>query len=339
MNFMKKDEFLLLMVHCEGRAKEWQLPGGRQHILSVEERARLREVGIQTAHEQPAWNLIEPSKGVYDFDYLENIITRNRDAGLKSLIQISGWNLPEWMPNEWRARRDDGTYEDEMLSLWNEEAQEYSDHYYQLMIDNFPTDDVAFFFGEFQGGEGALPSTWCIYDDFALEEFHSKFGSEARPVPDAPETLEWMGNKIIEHYVRKSKILYPSYKEVWNEQQYLMDRWTKASGNYVQPDIMKKQREMFPDACIVLLQYTYFDSSHDERDVNWVDNLVDVSQCEVLVEAMFCKGLPETTPKAIAKGFRGQVVMPANEPSHTSLDDGMINAIRDSHNLWMESRE
>ena len=53
---------------------------------------------------------------------------------------------------------------------------------------------------------------------------------------------------------------------------------------------------------------------------------------------MFCEGLPTTTPKAIAKGFRGQIVQPANAIEGEAFTQGMVDAIRNSHNQWVESR-
>ena len=330
MNFMSKEEYLLLMVNCETRAEGFDA----QHILSTAERARLREVGVQTAHEQPAWRRIEPQQGQYDFAYLDNIINRNRDAGLKSLIQLAGWRIPPWMPNEWKARQQGGHFEPEMLSIWNEEAQTHADNYCQSVMDHYPEEDVGFFFGEFQGGEGALPPTSCFYDDAALADYRSIYGNTAFPDLNTQETTEWFGNSVINHFVRRSKLFYQRNKEVWNEQQRLMDRWNKSYGNYVQPDIMREYRRVFSDASIVLLQYTYFDNSHTQDEIDWVDNLIRISNCETIVEAMYCRGLPTTTPKAIEKGFRGQIVMPVNEIGKHALEQWEVDNIRNSHNLW-----
>ena len=88
----------------------------------------------------------------------------------------------------------------------------------------------------------------------------------------------------------------------------------------------------------MLLQYTYYDDAHGQDNVEFVDMLRDEIGCEVIVEAMFCSGLATTTPKAIAHGFRGQVVRPAIDLDMTSLPEHEVNAIRDSHQLWMASR-
>lgn len=337
MRFMQDDEFLLLMSHCEDRGvDDWR----KQHILTISERIRLREVGIKTSHEQPAWLRVEPSRGNYDFGYIDKIINCNREAGLKSLIQLCGWRLPKWMPNEWRARQKDGVYEDETLSFWNEEAQEYSDNYYRTVINHYAgQEDVTFFFGEFQGGEGAYPSTWPLYDQAALDDYKRVFGTSAHPIPDTPDTLRWFGSKVGQHMQRKQAILYPLRKEIWNAQQYLMDTWTKSFGNFVQADVMELHRMTWPDANIVLLQYTYFDSSHTIHNERHVDNLVWMTKCDVIAEAMFCLGLPTTTPKAIAKGFRGQIICPAHKEEEKSLEGWMVDNIRKSHDLWKQVHE
>lgn len=332
MNFMKQDEFLLLMSHCEDRAIGFET----QYILSTQDRARLYDAGIRTSHEQPAWARIEPSRGNYDWGYLDRIITRNRDAGLKSLIQLSGWRVPKWCPNEWRAMRKEGHYEEEQLSFWNKEAQDYVDSFYQAVINHYPDEDVGFFFGEFQGGEGALPPTWCLFDWAAKEDYKKVYGEFAEPTMDDPDTLHWLGRSIIEHTIRVQRFLYPKHKEVWNAQQWLMNQWNKGFGNFIQPELLQIFKKEFPDACIVLLQYTYFDDAHPQENVEYVDMLRDISGCEVIVEAMFCSGLPKTTPKAIMKGFRGQIVHVVNDFGASRMEDWMVDNVRNSHNLWKE---
>jgi hypothetical protein len=298
----------------------------------------LREAGIQTSSEQPSWNSIEPSKGNYNFDYMDRLIHINREAGMKTLFHISGWRNPDWMPVEWLSKTKDNRYDRELLSFWNEEAQEYSDNFYRLLYEKYNDPDIAFVFAEWQGGEGAMPPNLCFYDNFALENYKNVYGTDAKPELGKPETMEWLGNKIIEHFVRKTEILYPRYKEMWNMQQYLMDTWTKAFGNFVQTDILRRYHELHPDGLVVLLQYTYYDSSHDDNNVRYVDMLQSISNAEVIVEAMFSKGLPITTPKAVAKGFRGQIIHPARDPG-SHLEDYEVENIRNSHNLWKAMNE
>lgn len=343
MNFMGSEEFLLLMCHNETRENDHNEPTVHfqktEYIFNVADRKRLYDVGIRTAHEQPAWQTIEPSKGEYNFDYLDMIINRNREVGIKSLMQLHGWRVPYWIPNEWRARTREGVYEKETVSMWNEEAQKHGDKLYRTLDKHYMDQpDVMFFLGEYQGGEGAYPPTWALYDDCALEDYKKTYGTSAVPIPDTPDTLDWFGKKIIEHYIRRGKLLYPKYHEIWNEQQFLMDTWTKSFGNFVQLDIHKEYRRLFPKSCIVSCQCTYYDSSHLQNNVEFVDNLRNTTGCEVIVEAMYCAGLPNTTPRAIAQGFRGQLVRPGFEGGASHLEDWHVNNIRVSNEQWRRSK-
>ncbi|HEY9246024.1 MAG TPA: hypothetical protein VIO11_04170, partial [Candidatus Methanoperedens sp.] len=253
-------------------------------------------------------------------------------------IQIPGWRIPPWMPNEWRAKRENGMFESEQLSLWNEEAQNYVDTYCQLVINRYKSNDIFFFLGEFQGGESTYPPTSCFFDNATLLDYHSKFGDDGSPNITDANTVQWFANKIVQHHLRRAKIFYPPYKELWDCKQELMDRWSKAYGNYSQPDILEAYKREYPDANIVLLQYTYFDGAHTALEHAWVDMLVDSFKCEVIVEAMFCGGLPQTTPAAIAKGFRGQIVQPANAVGGEDFLPWMVDNIRNSHQQWLASR-
>lgn len=337
MKFLKPDEFILFMAH---NSKRTQDRGDNYHVHTLEERVRMRSVGIQTAHEQPAWNAIEPSRGNYDWGYLDGIIHLNREAGMKSLIQISGWRVPNWIPNEWRPKQENGTLEMDILSFWNEEAQEYADNYYKMILEMYKdAKDVMFFHGEYQGGEGAYPPNWCFFDPEALSDYKRLYGSHAVPEPNDRDTLYWFGTEVISHFLRRAKPFYEAYGEVWNSQQFLMDTWTKAFGNFVQDQILDFFRTLWPDINIVLLLYTYFDPTHKEDNAQFVQKLMDDTQCEVIAEAWFGQGLPVTTPLAIAKGFRGQILHPTYESfSGDALDDRMVSIIKNSHQEWMKSR-
>jgi hypothetical protein len=196
-----------------------------------------------------------------------------------------------------------------------------------------------FFFGEYQGGEGAFAPTWCIYDNAAIQDYKNMYGTSAMPSPTNPETLDWLGDSIIRHFVRKAKIFYDAYGEVWNAQQYLMDSWTKAFGNFVQLETLQEFRNLWPDINIILLQYTYFDPSHNAKCIEFVDLLREKTNCEVIVEAMFASGLPQTAPKAIAKGFRGQILHPTGSSfSGEPINSSILENIRNANKLWLESK-
>lgn len=332
--FLENDEFLLL------QNANMSVPGfERGYSPNLDERKRFREVGIRTAIEYPSWRLNDPiSLGQFDFTHTMDIINMNREADMKTICIVAGWDLPTWIPDDWKARHKDGRYDKEVLSLWNWEAQIYTDEYYDALVDECGAKDVLFIFGEFQGGEGILPSDAPFYDASALEDYREVYGSSAYPDIENLETLDWYGKKAIEYHIRKQRILLQQeHKELWNMQQRLMDAWTKGFGNFVQRDIIREMREQFGDDVVITLgQFTYYDYDHYEIDnEEFVDCLAKDYNCQVFVEARFCQGLKTTTPKSIAKGFRGQIIGPTHEQSgYNHVEDWMFEEIRRSLASW-----
>jgi hypothetical protein len=89
---------------------------------------------------------------------------------------------------------------------------------------------------------------------------------------------------------------------------------------------------------IVLLQYTYFDETHGQENENYVFDIVKDVGCDVIVEAHFCAGLKDTTPAAIAKGFRGQILCPLHpQCGQKTIEPWMLDEIRKAHELWLLS--
>jgi hypothetical protein len=332
--FLERDEFLLLQ-----NSNPLSPAFVRSYSPNLEERKRFREAGIRTAIEYPSWRLtdVDVNKDC-DYSHTMNLINTNREAGMKTICIVGGWELPDWIPDEWKARDKSGAYEKEVLSLWNDIAQKYSDLYYVKLLNECEADDVLFVFGEFQGGEGVYPSNAPLYDDAALYDYKRTFGNSAYPDMNNPETLEWYGKKATEYHFRKQKIFASQrHKEVWNMQQRLMDVWTKGFGNFTQREIIQRMREQFGNNMTITLgQFTYYDHEHYEIDnEQFIDGLVRDYNCQVLVEAHFCQGLKETTPKSIVKGFRGQIIGPTHEQSgYNHTEDWMFDEIRKSIELW-----
>lgn len=337
MSFLHDDEFIILQVLMPFLADYIK----DLYVYSVDDRKRLRDVGIQTALEYISWKDICPTPTEYNWNSIESRININRAAGMKTAFMAGGWILPEWIPSEWYARHQNGQYEKEVLSLWNEEAQQYSDGFYVRMLDMFYADDVMFVFGEFQGNEGIYPSDPCFYDVAALEDYQRIYGKLAYPNIVNPDTLDWYGAKIIDYSVRKQRLFYAQKKEIWNSQQLLMDTWSKGFGNFVIPETFAAFRKAFPDADLVFSQFTYFDQSHYEiPNEAFVDNIKNSYNAKVLVEAHFAQGLKETAPKAIAKGFRGQICGPVHHQSgyNRGVEQWMFDEIGKAHLLWLSSR-
>jgi len=337
MNFMTDDEFLILMnINI---SLDPTMIGA--HVLSVDERKRLNEVGMKTALEYLDWKRTNPSPNEYDFEEIENFLIVNREANMKSVFPVTNWNIPDWVKDDWYPKHPDGSINRTVLSIWNEEAQEYADSYYKKLISNYGAKDVLFYWGDWQGGEGICPAEQCFYDRCALEDYKATYGTSAMPDINTQETLDWYGKKIIEHSFRKQRIFYPQHKEIWNAQQYLMDTWTKAFGNFVIPETLQAFRDEFADLCLVFLQYTYYDDAHYKiPNDEFVKKMQRDYDCEVFVEAHFAEGLKTTTPKAIIDGFRGQVCGLIHfQSGHFYFEDWMVDEVAKSITLWREMSE
>jgi hypothetical protein len=339
MTFMRSDEdFLILMnlnVSMMGTISFYK--------VNLSDLIRCHQAGIRTVLEYPGWNIIEPEKGVYDFSSVERTLDINRSVGMKTIFSIPEFTYPAWMPDEWFAKNIKGEIERRYFSMWNVEAQDYLHNYCKFFIDNFDAPDVLFIFAEGENGENILPTLPSFYDDAALMDYRSKYGSDA--VPDItylttyPQTKEWLGKKALDHFMMTERFFYPHKHEIWDMKQWLYNQWSEATINYIQPELMALYRTFWKDANIVLLQYTYFDEAHGAGNVTYVDNLKDKIPCDVIVEAHFCSGLRSTTPRAIAKGFRGQIICPTHPMSgRNSIDMQMIDDIRWSCDTWKRSK-
>jgi hypothetical protein len=312
------------------------------YVPTLEDRIRYREAGIQTAIEYPQWYALEPSKGQYDFSHVEEILRLNREAGMKTIFAIPGFVNPEWMPDEWFIKSIEGKIDRRVLSFWNIDAQAYLIHYCVSLIKKYGAEDVLFIFSESENGENNLPTTPSFYDDHALAEYRSIYGSLAYPdinnITSYPQTKEWLRKSALAHHMELQGVFYPQKKEIWNMMQWLYDQWSKATLNFVQLELMQLYKQVWRDVEIVLLQYTFFDDAHTDENAEYVDRLMKKTPCQVIVEAHFASGLKITTPQAIAKGFRGQIICPTHPQSgKNKLEQWMLEEIKKSNELWLQS--
>jgi hypothetical protein len=326
MRFMWKNEYLLLM-----NLGNHQLQG--TPILTVDERRRIREAGIQTAIEYPEWADLEPAQGIYNFSSIENVLEMNRSADMKTIFSIFNPWIPQWIPNDWRPKYQSGVYNTAFISIWSDEGMKYKADFSSMLINRYDADDVMFIMGDVDTGESMLPS-YAFYDDHAIKDFGG--------IPDFEngDTKKWLEDSVLKYYVDMQKLFYPQFREIWDAHQWLIAQLNPASMNYMQPRLLQAYRDTFGDMMdLVLLQYTYFDSSHPAANEVYVDMLKNTYNCEVIVEAMFCNGFPMTAPRSISKGFRGQIICPVHPHTHKQRFEGwMVESIGNANRLWMESR-
>lgn len=339
MYFMKPDEFFLLMNYNPMMSVD----RGLYVVLSQKDRVRLREAGIRTAIEYPEWNAIEPSQGQYDFTSIDKMLELNRNAGMKTILCIPGSVPPDWMPDDWFARYSislGGSPMRQLLSFWDVKAQEYQDRYIKMIIAKYSADDVQCIFSSLACGESVLPSEPAFYDVSAKFDFVGRCRTDVTSLDiRSLVTKEWLRQKAVEHFTDKQALFVNQHNEVWNMLQWLIGHWSEASVNYAQPQILGSFRSTYPNAKIVLLQYTYYDPAHPIENDVYVDDLMRTYNCDVIVEAHFCSELAETTPKSIAKGFRGQIICPLHpQNGEKVLQPWMLKAIYEANELWKASR-
>ena len=340
MSFMVSDEFLLLLdpQPC------WFSPP--PYYLTLGDKELLREAGIQTAFLSGLdWLSVEPERGEYDFSQLEKTLEMNRAAGIKTLIEVP-WRAPLWMPDEWLLQNIGGrvnTTGDHItqaryLSFWNEEAQEYCDNYLRMVVGSYQAPDVLFSYGEASSGEAVLPVEPFYYDPAAIADYKDRYGNDAFPDINTPETKEWLKISAIRRLIRVHKIIN-TQGEIWNRLQLLMSDWSESTVNWAQKDIMRAYQDAFPEVRLVVEQDTFYDDSHTDKHRDWVDSIKEEFQCDIIVEAMWPSGLPTTTPKAIASGYRGQIVGVSHShiPDERDLSSTILSNIKESHKLWLES--
>src|SRR5512139_213076 len=103
MSFLRDDEYIILM-----NLGTHMLQG--TPVLSLDNRKRIRDAGVQTAIEYPEWAEMEPAQGIYDFSIIERTLEVNRSVGMKTIFSVPTPFVPTWIPDEWRYRYADGTY-------------------------------------------------------------------------------------------------------------------------------------------------------------------------------------------------------------------------------------
>ena len=340
MPFLENDEFIILMNPNLHVMDNWGAPKPL-YVPTLECRQRYRDAGIKTAVERPIWSEIEPKQGEYDFSTIEEMLYLNRNADQKTIFHVYTAKTPTWLPDDWIATEQDGklTYWRAALSLWNKDAQRHIEGYCKMLVDKYSAPDVMFIMGGYADNEAILPVAPAFYDRAALESYRKMFGADAFPDINSPDTRMWLGIEVLNYCDMMDALLYEPHKELWNMQQFLMNQWSPATGNYMQLSIMAGQQGKYSPLHQTLLQYTYYDHAHGKENEAHVDNIAKVTGCDVIVEAHYCKGLRETAPKSIKKGFRGQIVCPTHQQSGSALpEDWMFSEIKWAHDLWRSSR-
>src|SRR5512139_3907148 len=137
MSFLRDDEYIILM-----NLGTHMLQGSPP--LTLDNRKRIRDAGVQTAIEYPEWAEMEPAQGIYDFSVIDRILETNRAAGMKTIFSIPGPWIPVWIPDEWRPKYEYGVYNTSVISMWSEEGVFHEWSLFDKLMDDYSSDDVMF---------------------------------------------------------------------------------------------------------------------------------------------------------------------------------------------------
>lgn len=348
MSFLDPDDYFLVMWYppMEFSKDQGILPGMKS--LSGDDLKRIREVGPKTVIIQTSWEMLEPAKGEYHWDYLDRMVRLAQQADMKVLMleYIFG---PTWCPAEWYLQSPTTPKNAfRQLSIWNRDAQDYT-KYMDVQIAERYGGDIHLVCSQAIVGESYLPFTMenPFHDPAAVQsfrEFTRVEQSEPRNADPGSMTDRWLKQSIISTLLDRNRLLMElnTYPEIWHSAHHTLG-WNPAKcgayqGNgalYIR-DVLDAEKAAFPTAKFNGIQYTYWWDGNNEpfyRDYRqWVREDRDKYKIDFYVEAGYCHGLPAHTQKLIDEGHKGFIFAPLspNVPVD-KLEPWMIEVIKNSY--------
>lgn len=330
--FLPENEYLVVM----NLPVEIKFPGHKGIPLIDSELSRLKDIGVGTVLNWIFWDVVVG----LGWEHADRAMEQARRLGLRNIIGVYQ-NPSHELPQDYYASFEGGKPCRLILSPWNDEAQQAAKDFYTEVVNRYGGDDVNVIKCEFLSGESFIHNEPCYFDRAALASFGQEVGG--RPVRDAPETLEWIRRVAVKQFMDIDGHLVGQHNEIWNALHPVISTQSLSNGNFAQEDILKAEREAFPDATIVLLQYTYW-AHHASiiRGEMYVDILtrwVKDYNLDLIVEAHYCDGLDTTAPLAIERGFRGQILAPLHPfKPQTRIEEWQFQVIERAQRLWESSK-
>lgn len=325
MALLSDGEYLLLM-----NLSPWSGPPDPCGPLREDELARLRDVGVRTVLNYHYWMM-----GDAALRYVDERVAEAQRLGMRCVI-ASYQFPPATLPTTMYAQTRQGTVLRHVLSLWDEGARAAVLDGYRNAIARWGGPDVLIIHSGYLSGESVLHNEPCFYDPAARASHEADCGGE--PDIHRPETVDWLRRSVVRWYMDIDAVLVEQpWRAVVNCLQWLIAQQSVSNGNFAQQDILFSERQAWPDADVVLLQYTYF--AHGEPYPTLIKEWTERYRLSTIVEAQYCQGLEVTTPLAIERGFRGQIVAPIHPWSGARrLEDWNVDAIARSHRAWDAAR-
>lgn len=347
MSFLESSETNLIMdVPNIGVDPRW--PQFTFRAIPLDDLKRFRDVGVQTVLQFAPW--CEPRRGVYDWRLVDEMVERDRTAGLKTLLMGPG-TVPLWCPASWYVHAADGSVMCDhdarnpiqswgCLSPWSRDAQAYQLRYVERFTRRYNSADVLCLQSHSQEGESVLPpATPCIYDPAARESYR-RFTGHHNAIPDAmtETTQRWMYESCSRVIIDLQRI-YATHPSRTISMQlhpcYLARNWV-GSGVYDVESYLRSVKEVVHPDTMLWFLFAWFSKENGkhvfEKHFPFVQRVMRELDLEVITGSEWPEGVVENTPKSIESGFRALLTAPLHPYLHReSIEPWVFDVVRQSH--------
>jgi hypothetical protein len=319
MGFLEPDDYMVVM-----NLPAFQRIPGQCIELSDDELRALKSVGCKTVINYLYW-----ARGWQDAD---RYVAQAERVGMKCVLATPMGPRPGLPENCYARSKGDGVISS-VMSIWSDEAKGFLIEHLAEAMERYP--DALIVYHDYLGGESVLHNVPSFYDRAALASYHDIY-PDTNPDIATSETVEWLRDSVVKHFLAVDRELFHQ-GSIWNALQWCIAQQSMANGNFAQEDVLRAERKAWPDAEIVLLQYTHF--AHNEPYPSLVNKWMTDFNLKVIVEAQYCEGLERTAPVAIERGFHGQIVCPLHPWAGVERVGQLeLAQIAAAHRLWEKAR-
>jgi hypothetical protein len=323
MSFIPENEHLLLMTQSLTYEDPTIFP-------SLDDYKALYDAGIHSAYFcNTHWALVEKELNEYDWSLIDREVGKLHKAGFRVMVNCFT-DAPINFKTDWYVRIQAGFIAG-AISMWNEEALEHTEKFYRLMKDRYNDDDTLVVNSWLTDGETiyCLEPAW--YDEAALYDYQTKYGSAAVPAYGDPQTEAWLKESYIRLMMRWANILVDNpYKEIWTMLHPAFCTNMYSGGQWIE-DILQAYSSI-PDVSISHIYYTWTQWSNYYPTMQmWREKY----HTQDWGGAEYADGLPLSTPLAIANGLRGQIINPLHPfTKYDKVYPWMVTNIQEALKKW-----
>ena len=325
MSFIPAAERLLLMV----QSLTYEDP---HTFLTLDDYKALYDAGISTAYFcNTHWALAEPELNVYDWSLVDREVEKLRKAGFKIMINCYT-DAPRNFREDWYVRIQAGFIAG-AISMWNEEALEHTEKFYRLMKDRYKADDLLVVNSWLTDGETIYLLEPAWYDDAALYDYQTHYGSTAVPAFGDAQTEAWLKESYIKLMMRWANILVDNpWRELWTMLHPAFTTNMYSGGQWIE-DVLQAYSTLTDNINHIYYTWVQWSNLYPTMQT-WRDkyHTIDWGGAE------YAEGLVYTTPLAISNGLRGQIINPCHPfTKYDRVYPWMVENIKDALLKWNDA--